>query len=61
MDPYIPNITTTLNNHILRIQLNRPQKKNALTPAMYDTLRESIKRWPQRNRCPSAIDEDTPP
>ncbi len=38
------NITTTLTNHILRIQLNRPEKKNALTPAMYDGLREAIER-----------------
>ena len=38
------DITTTFENHILRIQLNRPQKKNALTPAMYDALREAIER-----------------
>ncbi len=40
----MPNITTILDNHILRIQLTRPQKKNALTPAMYDALREAIER-----------------
>ncbi len=40
----MPNITTTLDSHILRLQLTRPQKKNALTPAMYDTLREAIER-----------------
>ncbi|MCY3780110.1 MAG: enoyl-CoA hydratase-related protein [Chloroflexi bacterium] len=40
----MPNITTTLSKHILRIQLNRPEKKNALTPAMYNTLREAIER-----------------
>ncbi len=40
----MPNITTTLTNHILRVQLTRPQKKNALTPAMYDALREAIER-----------------
>ena len=38
----MPNITTTLNNHILQIQLTRPGKKNALTPAMYDQLRQCI-------------------
>ena len=38
------NITTTLSKHILRIQLNRPEKKNALTPAMYTRLREAIER-----------------
>ncbi len=40
----MPNITTTLDNHILRIQLTRPSKKNALSPAMYDALREAIER-----------------
>ena len=40
----MPDILTTLNNHILRVQINRPQKKNALTPAMYDALREAIER-----------------
>lgn len=40
----MPNISTTLDKHILRVQLTRPQKKNALTPAMYDTLRAAIKR-----------------
>ena len=40
----MPSITTTLTNHILRVQLTRPQKKNALTPAMYDALREAIER-----------------
>ncbi|MCE2471778.1 MAG: enoyl-CoA hydratase/isomerase family protein [Anaerolineae bacterium] len=40
----MPNITTTLTNHILRVQLTRPQKKNALAPAMYDALREAIER-----------------
>ncbi len=40
----MPNITTALNNHILRVQLTRPEKKNALTPAMYDSLREAIER-----------------
>ncbi|MCY3866918.1 MAG: enoyl-CoA hydratase-related protein, partial [Chloroflexi bacterium] len=28
----------------LRIQLNRPRKKNALSPAMYDSLRAAIER-----------------
>ena len=40
----MPNTLITLENNILRIQLNRPQKKNALTPAMYDALREAIER-----------------
>ncbi len=38
------HITSTLDKHILRIQLTRPEKKNALTPAMYDRLREAIER-----------------
>ena len=40
----MPNTRTTLTNHILQIQLTRPQKKNALTPAMYDALRQAIER-----------------
>ena len=36
------DINITHENHILRLQINRPQKKNALTPAMYDALREAI-------------------
>ena len=40
----MPDTLITLSNHILQIQLNRPQKKNALTPAMYDALREAIER-----------------
>jgi len=40
----MPKTIITLDNHILRIQLNRPAKKNALTPTMYDTLREAIER-----------------
>ncbi len=40
----MPNITTTLTTHILHIQLTRPQKKNALTPSMYNRLREAIER-----------------
>ena len=37
-------VTLNTNNHILRIQLERPEKKNALTPAMYDALRGAIER-----------------
>ena len=40
----MPDTLITQQNHILRIQLNRPQKKNALTPAMYDSLRQAIER-----------------
>ena len=40
----MPDTRITRQNHILRIQLNRPRKKNALTPAMYDSLREAIER-----------------
>ena len=36
------NIHTTQEKHILRVQINRPGKKNALTPAMYDALRGAI-------------------
>ena len=36
------DILTTIDKHILRLQINRPGKKNALTPGMYDALREAI-------------------
>jgi len=40
----MPDTLITQSNHILRIQLNRPRKKNALTPGMYDSLRAAIER-----------------
>ena len=40
----MPNTLITRDNHILRIQLNRPRKKNALTPEMYHSLRQAIER-----------------
>ena len=40
----MPDTLITHTNHILRIQLNRPAKKNALTPAMYNFLRQAIER-----------------
>ncbi|MBP8298696.1 MAG: enoyl-CoA hydratase [Burkholderiales bacterium] len=36
------DILITKANRVLRIQLNRPDKKNALTGAMYDAMREAI-------------------
>ncbi len=36
------DIITSINNHILRLQINRPGKKNTLAPAIYDALREAI-------------------
>ncbi len=38
----MPDILIAKEAGILRIQLNRSEKKNALTPLMYDTLREAI-------------------
>ena len=38
----MPDILTAQEKHILRVQINRPGKKNALTPAMYDALRGAI-------------------
>ena len=38
------NTLITQHNNILHIQLNRPRKKNALTPTMYDSLRQAIER-----------------
>jgi enoyl-CoA hydratase/carnithine racemase len=36
------HVTTTFNDGILSIQLNRPEKKNALTAAMYTALTEAL-------------------
>ncbi len=36
------DLITSIDKHILRLQINRPGKKNALTPGMYDALREAI-------------------
>ena len=36
------DIVTERSGSILRIQLNRPAKKNAMTSAMYDTIAESL-------------------
>ncbi len=35
-------IIITQDQHVLRVHINRPQKKNALTPEMYDALRAAI-------------------
>src|SRR5258706_3183352 len=35
-------IRVTKQDRVLRIELNRPDKKNALTSAMYDAMREAI-------------------
>ena len=36
------HVLVTRADRILRLQLNRPERKNALTGAMYDALREAI-------------------
>jgi len=36
------DILTTLSDGVLRVQLNRPERKNALTSAMYLTLAETL-------------------
>lgn len=38
----MPDIAISREDHILRIQFTRPQKKNALTPKMYHAAREAI-------------------
>ena len=40
----MPDTLITIDNHVLRIQLNRPRTTNALSPAMYDSLRAAIER-----------------
>ena len=37
-------IITGLQNGILTVQINRPEKKNALTTAMYDALADALQR-----------------
>ena len=32
------NISVTINNGVLRLTLNRPEKKNAINPEMYETI-----------------------
>ena len=36
------HIVIDLNQHILHIGLNRPEKKNALTPAMYQAITAAL-------------------
>ena len=43
-DDICPEIVTEVKNNILRIEINRPHKKNALTIAMYAALAEAIER-----------------
>ena len=38
------HITVTLDNRVLRLRFNRPDKKNAITRAMYSTLAASIEQ-----------------
>lgn len=38
------NIITAIEERILRIQINRPEKKNALTVAMYQALTEALRQ-----------------
>lgn len=38
------NILISRHDNIVRIQLNRPQKKNALVPDMYHAIREEIEK-----------------
>lgn len=37
-------IQTSVDGHILKISINRPEKKNALTSEMYTALREALER-----------------
>ena len=38
------DILVSQSNRVLRIQINRPDRKNALTGAMYDAMREALAR-----------------
>jgi len=37
-----PHVLTTTHGPVVRIQINRPEKKNALTLAMYDAMTEAL-------------------
>ena len=39
----IPQVLSHLDNRVLTLSLNRPERKNALTLAMYNALAELIK------------------
>lgn len=38
-----PHVTATIEDRILVLQINRPEKKNALTPGMYQALGQGIR------------------
>jgi enoyl-CoA hydratase/carnithine racemase len=38
------HIQTELKDHVLRVTIDRPEKKNALTGAMYDALADAVER-----------------
>jgi enoyl-CoA hydratase/carnithine racemase len=40
--PHSPLVRTTLDNHVLHIVMNRPQKKNAISFEMYSSLTDTI-------------------
>ncbi len=37
------HVVTSVANGVLTVRLNRPEKKNAITPAMYDSLEEAFR------------------
>jgi len=48
------NVATTLDNGVLIVSLQRPEKKNALTPKMYSALADAIV-WAERDRSIKVI------
>ena len=48
-------VVITRTDGVLEIRLNRPEKKNALTRAMYDAMADAFVRWtpipPCASRC----------
>ena len=38
------HVAVHVDNHVMQVRLNRPDKKNALTLAMYDALRTAIEQ-----------------
>lgn len=48
-------IISELSESILRIQLNRPDKKNAMTPSMYTDIADLLNGGERRPRTSGAL------
>src|SRR5207248_2603239 len=48
--PMSQHVVTELDDRILRVELARPEKKNALTPEMYEALSQALVRAETESR-----------